>query len=46
MVYKNRNEYINPQNGKVMWESTTPSGVEVKGYKEPKTTVYPVMGDK
>ena len=29
-----------------MWQSTTPSGVEVKGYKEPKTTVYPVMGDK
>jgi len=26
-------------------ENITPY-VEVKGYKEPKTTVYPVMGDK
>ena len=27
----------------IMWKSTTPSGVKVTGYKEPKVTVYPLM---
>ena len=44
MAYKNRVEFV--EKGKTMWKGVTPSGVEVKGYKEPKTTVYPVMGDK
>jgi putative uncharacterized protein (fragment) len=44
MAYKNRVEFV--EKGKTMWKGLTPSGVEVKGYKEPKTTVYPVMGDK
>ena len=42
--YKNRVEFV--EKGKTMWKGLTPSGVEVKGYKEPKTTFYPVMGDK
>ena len=44
IAYKNRVEFV--EKGKTMWKGLTPSGVEVKGYKEPKTTVYPVMGDK
>lgn len=26
-----------------MWTGTTPSGVKVKGYLQPKTTVYPLL---
>ncbi|MEG0292629.1 MAG: EndoU domain-containing protein, partial [Anaerovoracaceae bacterium] len=38
-AYKNRISVPNKPN---MWEGTTPSGVKVRGYLQPKTTVYPV----
>lgn len=37
-AYKNRTAF--PRNSN-MWEGTTPSGVKVRGFLEPKTTVYP-----
>lgn len=42
LAYKNRTEFTN-KDGRNMWKGKTPSGVEVQGYLEPKTTVYPVM---
>ena len=44
IAYKNRVEFV--EKGKTMWKGVTPSGVAVRGYKDPKTTGYPVMGDK
>ena len=41
MAYKNRIEF--KDKGRDMWRGVTPSGVKVKGYKDPKTTVYPLM---
>lgn len=41
-AYKNRTEFVN-KDGRRIWEGKTPSGVEVRGYLEPKTTVYPIM---
>ncbi|WP_445117105.1 EndoU domain-containing protein [Acinetobacter sp. WZC-1] len=37
-AYKNRQPVPNRPN---MWQGKTPSGVEVAGYLQPKTTVYP-----
>ena len=37
-AYKNRQPVPNKPN---MWQGKTPSGVEVTGYLQPKTTVYP-----
>ena len=41
MAYKNRIEF--KDKGRDMWRGVTPSGVKVKGYIDPKTTVYPLM---
>nr|WP_077495297.1 hypothetical protein [Rodentibacter ratti] len=41
-AYKNRTEFINKE-GRSMWRGKTISGVDVQGYLEPKTTVYPIM---
>ena len=40
-AYKNRTEFID--RGQKLWEGITPSGVKVRGYLEPDTTVYPLM---
>ena len=41
-AYKTKSIVIN-SNGQSMWEGITPSGVKVRGYLEPNTTVYPLM---
>jgi len=41
-AFKNKVVVITPD-GKQMWQGVTPSGVVVKGYLRPKTTVYPVL---
>lgn len=43
-AYKNKQIYRNDR-GQEMWKGKTPSGVTVTGFLEPKTTVYPLMGD-